>query len=207
MTTRPVLLWDVMSTLVTEPFFETMPAFFGLDLEGLLAIKDPDSWIDFEYGRIDEATYLSRFFSDGRPVDGEGLKKAMQDAYDWMPGVPELLAELSAAGYSMHALSNYSPWYRLIEDKLEISRYVAWDFVSCDIGHRKPEKEAYLHSARTLGVDPATCVFIDDRQVNVDAARDVGMQAILRTSNIQELRDALTRLGVGNGGPSKFGPR
>ena len=27
-----------------------------------------------------------------------------------------LLAELSQNGHSMHALSNYSPWYRLIED-------------------------------------------------------------------------------------------
>lgn len=194
---RPVLLWDVMSTLVTEPFLETMPAFFGLSLDQLLAVKDPTAWIDFEHGRIDEATYLSRFFRDGRPVDGEGLKRAMQGAYDYMPGVRALLTELSGAGYPMHALSNYSPWYALIEEKLELSRFLSWRFVSCETGLRKPDADAYRNAARTLEVDPGACVFVDDREVNVAAARAVGMQAILRTPDIDALRRDLAALGVG----------
>ena len=55
---RPILLFDVMDTLVREPFFTDVPAFFGMTLDELFAEKHPTSWIDFEHGRIDEARYF-----------------------------------------------------------------------------------------------------------------------------------------------------
>lgn len=42
-----------------------------------------------------------------------------------------LLARLAAAGVPMHAFSNYPAWWRLIEGKLGLSRYLEWTFVSC----------------------------------------------------------------------------
>lgn len=195
-TERPILLFDVMSTLVTEPFFEVVPAFFGMSLDELLAQKHPSAWVDFEHGRIDEATYFERFFADGRPVDGEGLKAAMRDFYALMPGVADLLDELAARGHPMYAVSNYPVWYQLIEDKLTLSKWLKWDFVSCDTGHRKPDLEAYRHVVRTLAVPAHRCVFVDDRAGNVDAAREVGMQGILRTPECDTLRADLVALGV-----------
>jgi hypothetical protein len=38
---RPVLLLDVMDTLVTDPFFEHMPRFFNMSFKELLAAKHP----------------------------------------------------------------------------------------------------------------------------------------------------------------------
>jgi FMN phosphatase YigB (HAD superfamily) len=40
-----------------------------------------------------------------------------------------------------------------------------------------------------LGVDPAACVFVDDRAVNVDAARAFGMRAL----RFEGCADALER--------------
>ncbi|MCA9548600.1 MAG: HAD family phosphatase [Myxococcales bacterium] len=196
MVATPVILWDVMSTLVEEPFYAAMPAFFGMDLPTLLQEKHPTAWIDFEAGRLDEAAYLACFFKDGRAVDGEGLKAALRAAYAWMPGVEAVLADLKAAAVPMYALSNYAPWYRIIEDELALSRYLGWDFVSCETGHRKPDPEAYLHAARSLGVPTCDCVFVDDREENVVAAEAVGMQGILRGPDVEGLRVALARLGV-----------
>ena len=119
-----------------------------------------------------------------------------------MDGVETLLAELKASGYPMYALSNYSCWYRLIEDKLALSRYVAWDFVSCRTGLRKPAAEAYRFAADRLGVRPGECVFVDDRETNVAGALAVGMQAILRREPIDELRGKLREHGVTVGIPS-----
>ena len=42
-----------------------------------------------------------------------------------------LLGRLAAAGVQVHAFSNYPAWWRLIEDKLRLSRYLDWTFVSC----------------------------------------------------------------------------
>ena len=167
-----------MGTLVTEPFYEAVPRFFGVSLDELRQLKHPTVWLEFERGLIDEAEYLSRFFTDERTIDGEALKRAMSDAYEIIDGMQPILDGLKARGVPMYALSNYSPWYQLIEQKLELSRYLDWRFVSCLTGHRKPEPEAYLNAARTLALSPGECLFIDDRLENCHAADKLGMPAV-----------------------------
>jgi FMN phosphatase YigB (HAD superfamily) len=167
----------------------------------LLDAKDPAAWIDFEHGRIDEATFYERFFLDRRAWDGPGLKGFMERCYAWMDGMEDLLAELAAAGHAIHALSNYPIWYRMIDDKLRLSRFLQWSFVSCDTGFWKPDSAAFLHAAEALGVEPRACLFIDDREVNVDVARGVGMDAIHKT-DAEAVRGELRRRGVTLGMPS-----
>jgi HAD superfamily hydrolase (TIGR01509 family) len=196
--TRPVLLLDVMDTLVRDPFRD-LPAFFGLAKEALWAAKHPTAWVDFELGRIDEATYFARFFADGRPIDGEGLKRFMAERYRWLDGVPALLGDLRAAGVELHALTNYPPWYRLIEERLGLGAHVSWTFVSCERGVRKPDAESYLGAARHLGRAPGECLFVDDRAANCAAAEAVGMPAIT-FRGAAELRAALISRGVLPGG-------
>lgn len=179
MSVRPILLLDVMETLVTEPFRAEIPALFGMSSEELLAVLNLDAWLEFEEGRIGEVEYVGRFFADRRAVDGQLLRSCVRDAYRWLAGMEELLAELKQAGFQMHALSNYPAWYQLIDESLHLSRFLDWTFVSCLTGVRKPAPDAYLRAANTLGVQPQRCLFIDDRRVNVDAARAVGMDAIL----------------------------
>lgn len=193
---RPVLLLDVMSTLVTEPFIDAIPRFFGMSFQDFLAARDPQPWIDFEHGRITEAEYAARYFKDGRTLDLEGFRGMLFDSYEWMDGVESLLAELKAAGYPMYALSNYSSWYEIIESKLGLSRFMSWDFVSCRMGHRKPAPEAYLIPLRQIGGDARDFVFVDDRQSNIDGATAVGMKGILRTPEIADLRRDLQSLGI-----------
>lgn len=190
-----VLLLDVMGTLVRDPFYEVVPEFFGLSLDELVAAKHPTAWKEFESDAIDEATLLQRFFADGRPVDGAGLKRAMRSAYAWLDGVEPLLGELRARGVVMHALSNYPRWYELIEAAVGLSAYVPWTFVSCKTGVRKPDPRAYLGPCRALAIDPGACVFVDDREVNCAAAEAVGMTAI-RFTDAARLRGDLARLGL-----------
>jgi HAD superfamily hydrolase (TIGR01509 family) len=176
---RTVLLLDVMSTLVHEPFRHEVPAFLGRTLHELHRELSMEAWIDFEHGTIDEPTFASRLFRDGRTIDYAGLVATVQAAYQYLDGIEPLLAELVAAGHPMYALSNYPVWYRLIDDKLGLSRYLSWQFVSCLTGVRKPDERAYTGAAEALGVAPAACVFVDDREDNCAAARAVGMDAIV----------------------------
>lgn len=193
---RPsVLLLDVMGTLVHDPFYVEIPRFFGMSLRELLAVKHPHAWVEFELDAIDEPTLLARFFADGRPVDGEGLRAAVRRAYRFLPGIEPLLQALVARGVAMHALSNYPRWYELIEDRLELSRYLQWSFVSCHTGVRKPDPAAYRHAARTLGVEPSACLFVDDREDNCAAAREQGMDAV-RFTDASSLHDALAERGL-----------
>lgn len=105
-----------------------------------------------------------------------------------------LLARLTQAGHAMHVLSNYPVWYRWIEERLALSRYVSWSFVSCHLGLRKPDPAIYERVAGQLRVPPAGCVFIDDRERNCEAARAVGMRAIRFRGDADELEHELSAL-------------
>ena len=187
-----VLLLDVMSTLVHEPFLEEVPAFLGRSLGELRRELSIDAWVDFECGRIDEATFAARFFRDGRAWDYEGLVAMLGRTYRYIDGVEGLLAELKAAGHAMYALSNYPVWYRIIDEKLALSRFLSWQFVSCLTGVRKPDEAAYRGVIDGLGVSAEACVFVDDRDDNCAAARAVGMDAI-RFEGAAALRGALAQ--------------
>jgi len=193
---RPrALLLDVMGTLVHDPFYVEVPAFFGMTLAQLVEAKHPKTWVRFEEGAVGEAWALANFFADARPFDHAGLERSMRAAYRWLEGMEELLADLVARGVALHALSNYSPWYRWIEEELGLSRYIAWSFVSCDTGLRKPAREAFLGATRALGIAPGACLLVDDRAENCRAAREVGMAAV-EFAGAAALRAELARRGL-----------
>jgi FMN hydrolase / 5-amino-6-(5-phospho-D-ribitylamino)uracil phosphatase len=189
------ILFDVMGTLVYDPFFVEVPRALGMSLRELLRDKHPRAWIDFELGQIDEAQLEARFFLDGRSYPHAAMKQAMIEAYTWLDGVEAIVRELVEAGHELHLLSNYTDWYKLIEAKLQLSRYAAWSFVSCDVGVRKPDPEAYLGPARKLGCEPSQLLFVDDRASNCEAAVAQGLDAIL-FEDAASLRRALQERGL-----------
>lgn len=169
------LLLDVMGTLVHDPFYEEMPRWFGLSLDELLAQKDPHAWVDFEFGAIDQEAFSERFFADRRPIDGEGLRRKARESFRLLDGIEELLQELKERGVPMHAFSNYPIWWQDVEQATGLSRWLRWSFVSCDLGLRKPDPKAYREVLRRLGTEAPECVFVDDQERNVLAARELGM--------------------------------
>lgn len=179
MSSRPVVLLDVMDTIVWDPY-RLIPGFFGAeDFRVLYEDRDKSAWLEYERGEIDEAAFLDRFFIDGRDYDRQGLRSLLFDNYRWLDGMENLLARLKESGAEVHALSNYPDWYLAIEDRLGLSRYLQWTFVSCLTGVRKPDARAYLGPAEALGRDPGDLIFVDDRQKNVDGAIAAGLQGVL----------------------------
>jgi HAD superfamily hydrolase (TIGR01509 family) len=90
----------------------------------------------------------------------------------------ELLADLRASGCTMHAFSNYPVWYELVEQRLGLSRFLEWTFVSCRTGLRKPDPAAYRSVVEELGIPAEHFVFVDDRESNCEAARQSGMGSV-----------------------------
>lgn len=196
-----VILFDVMDTLVVDPFFEGLEAFFGLSFRAMVRAVQPGSWVRFERGEIDEETYLQTMFRDRREVDREALHACLRQGYRYVEGMDALLDELVAARVPMHALSNYPTWHALVDEKLTLSARVPWTFVSHKTGLRKPDAEAFLGAAHTLGLPPQRCLLIDDREENCVAARALGMPAV-RFENAATTRMALVDLGLLNTGES-----
>jgi len=190
-----VIFFDVMDTLVRDPFHEVMPSFLGMTLDEMLAAKHPTAWVDFELGRIDEATFLELFLQ-GRPFDAAGFCQVVRESYRLMPGVEALLVDLRARlpETSLYALSNYPPWYRWIEERCHLDRLLDGAFVSYEMAARKPDPAAYLGPCDKLGVKTEEALFIDDRKRNCAAARALGMDTVVFVG-AEDLRQELARRG------------
>ncbi len=187
----PIVLWDVMGTLVHDPFHSEMPEFFGMSFDAMFAAKHPTAWVEFELGRRTEREFLHDFFADRRDFDHRGFIDAVRTAYRWLPGMEELLADLRGAGFAMHAFSNYPVWYELIEERLALSRFLDWTFVSCRTGLRKPDPAAYARVLSELGVPAEQVMLVDDRERNCHAARE-GNIAAVRFEGVDSVRRYLT---------------
>ncbi len=192
---QPVLLVDVMDTLVYNPFNVEIPRFFGLSQSELLLEKHPTAWIRFETGEIDEAEYLRIYFADGRDFDHAEFLDVVRGAYRWVDGAEQLLQRLHGQGFQIHAFSNYPIWYHTIEARLRLSRYLDWTFVSCLTGVRKPASAAYFGAAQKLNLSVEACLLIDDSVANCRAAEAIGMPAIA-FSDTASLQKEMQRRGL-----------
>jgi putative hydrolase of the HAD superfamily len=68
---------------------------------------------------------------------------------------------------------------------------------SAEEGMAKPEAEIYRRAAARLGLPPESCVFVDDYEVNVQAAQALGMRGIVyRVDRGQDLATLLADLDV-----------
>jgi putative hydrolase of the HAD superfamily len=63
-------------------------------------------------------------------------------------------------------------------------------FTSHEIGHRKPQPESFAHVLEAIGVPAQEVLLFDDLAANVDAARALGVQAVLVRSPA-DVRSAL----------------
>jgi len=158
------------------------------------------TWKAIERGRGDlrawreEAHRLLEALA-GRPLPR--LHEAWRSAQHLIPENVELVRALRPA-YRVGILSNADATLRVrLRDGLWI--HDLFDIVVCsaEAGMAKPEPAIYHLAAERLGLPPEACVFIDDHEPNVTAARQVGMRGILfRVDRGQDLRAELTALGV-----------
>ena len=151
-----------------------------------------------ERGELDAAGYfttLRRTLCLDLP--DEEIVAGWNDIY--LGPIPGMSALLSAASqnFPLYAFTNSNPthqsaWFGLFASELSAFRSI---FVSCDLGLRKPDPDAFIVVAGRTGFQISEPLFFDDTPENVEGARTVGMQAVLVRS-IADVREALLRLGI-----------
>lgn len=96
----------------------------------------------------------------------------------------ELIKELKEKGYKVYLLSNYPlDMYKLHWPTFRFFELVDGYIVSAVEKLRKPDIRIYKLLCERYGLEPSACIFFDDRQINVDAAIEVGMLGILFESD------------------------
>jgi putative hydrolase of the HAD superfamily len=71
---------------------------------------------------------------------------------------------------------------KLLTDKIKHYRFlndVHVKIFSDEVGIRKPDMRIYVHCIKELGVRPEECIFIDDKEENLEPARKLGIHTVL----------------------------
>jgi putative hydrolase of the HAD superfamily len=113
-----------------------------------------------------------------------------------MPGINGLLAR-AAERLPLYAFSNTNSAHvaHFTKPYADVLSHFREVFLSCAIGLRKPDAEAYDHVIRAIGVPRERIVFFDDLAENIEGARKRGLTAVHVTSP-NDVADALTALGI-----------
>lgn len=110
-----------------------------------------------------------------------------------MPGAIEVVRALQARGFTLAiASSAVGSSIDVILRRLGIRDAFELIVDGSEVVHGKPDPEAYLVTARKLGVPPQACVVIEDSHVGVVAAKRAGMYCIAVRNPHAQIRQDLS---------------
>ena len=201
---KPNIVFDMGQVLMdfAPPKFIARLGYTGEDAQALLQeVFKGWEWVAFDRGDVTGEDVVDSACSR-LPARLHGAAREL--VFHWwdemipMPGAEELVKELHDKGYPLYVLSNASQDFHKYFDRIPGSEYLPRErrFVSSDHRLLKPEHEIYELFFRTYDLAPESCVFIDDNPSNVEAARRLGMQALVHRGDIHRLRRELRDLGI-----------
>jgi putative hydrolase of the HAD superfamily len=196
--------------VLTTPLIRSFMAFqdvTGISMETLgttmqrIAEADGEHPLfELERGRITEAAFLERMADElERDLSHRPEMHRFGEIYfeALRPNEPmiDLMRELKAGGYRLALLTNnVREWEPVWRSMLPVDEIFELVVDSAFVGCRKPERRIYEIALERLDLPAASCLFVDDVEVNVEAARELGLAAIHFRANdqaIPELRTAL----------------
>ena len=139
-------------------------------------------WLDLDAGRIDECAAVPEFAAslgiDTCEID-RILYAARESLVPLAPGVA-LLKELGSLGCDLTCLTNMSrETYAHVRPKFAFWESFRGIVVSGHVRMAKPDPAIFRHIVEHLNLVPSETLFIDDLPANVEAARSIGLAAIV----------------------------
>ena len=179
--------------VLTSPLFEAFVAWqrqSGLSFERMgqaMADATEGSGVhplyELEKGAISEAEFLRMLEAELDPGTSlSGMRDVYFEHLHPNPAMIDFMRELRGRGFRMALLTNnvreWEPQWRAKLPEIDEIFEVVVD--SAFVGMRKPDREIYELTLERLGdgIAPPECVFIDDVDVNCEAARELGMRAV-----------------------------
>ncbi len=111
-----------------------------------------------------------------------------------MPGAVDVIRTLQSSGMALAITSSaVGPSIERILVRLGLRDAFGLIVDGSEVMHGKPDPEAYLLTARKLGVDPGACLVFEDSEVGVLAAKRAGMFCVaVRNPRALTLQDLST---------------
>lgn len=200
---KKVVIFDLGGVLLNLNIDLSFGALVALGLDQRLLTEENclmnETILRFDRGDIsaeDFFAYIESALPERvRSLPSDELRERIMEIWNMMLGnYPiekiERIKALRSQGYRVVLLSNTNEghWDR-IEQKLYktagcyMSELFDALYLSYKMRMRKPEPEIFLELLRAEGAEPNECLFFDDSQQNCDAARSLGIEAIMVERN------------------------
>jgi putative hydrolase of the HAD superfamily len=196
--------------VLTTPLIQSFVAFqdqTGIAMETLgsamqrIAERDGSHPLfELEKGELTEALFLERIADELEPELGHRpemhrFSEIYFEALKPNPPMIDLMRELKRRGLRMALLTNnVREWEPLWRSMIPIDALFEVVVDSAFVGCRKPDPKIYQITLERIGLAGNDCLFVDDVEVNCDAARELGMTAVhfqVNEQAIEEIRAAL----------------
>ena len=177
-----VFLFDIGNVLCDFPYERFLKRYEEMSgkLGGIHEPEDEALYHAVERGEISDQVYVDRM----------NVRKQLQWQVEDLVGAWQQIFSSNEVGRSLyfHAIEQQIPVYTLSNITEYHVRAIEreWDgllasatglFLSYEMGCRKPESKIYEMAIERLQVPAEACFFIDDLAENIEAARELGMQA------------------------------
>jgi putative hydrolase of the HAD superfamily len=198
--------------VLTSPLLDSFAAFqdssgislqaLGLAMGAILEREGVNPLFELETGRMTEADFLRALGAEltaqlGRTVDLHGFGERYFDHLHPNERLIEYMRELRDRGYKLAiCTNNVREWEERWRSKLPVDEIFGVVVDSAFVGTRKPEPRIYELTLERLGVAPGAALLVDDIELNCDAARALGINAVWFRSTeqaIEEIEASLAR--------------
>jgi epoxide hydrolase-like predicted phosphatase len=150
--------------------------------------------IDLETGKLPEEEFEPQFAAmlgvdHARLIDRLFARST--------PDEPMLAAVLEARRQGIRTGLISNSWGTRRYDRARLSELFDAVVISGEVGVRKPAAEIYRMGAERIGLDPPSCVFVDDLPFNLGPAAELGMATVHHTDSSRTIGELEALLGVG----------
>jgi putative hydrolase of the HAD superfamily len=154
-----------------------------------------------ERGEVSEPEFLEILRDGLEPRLGHRpelhrFREVFFDALDPNEPMIELMRECKRGGHRMAMLTNnVQEWEPLWRTMLPVDEIFELVIDSGWVGYRKPERQVYEITLERLGLPATACLFVDDLEVNCEAARELGFTAVHYREPEQAIAEVRAVLG------------
>lgn len=160
------------------------PRSFGEALHSLAENGGKNPLFELECGRITEVEFQRQLADALEPILGHRPEIAefgqlLFEALDPNPGMIDLIREVRRDGYRAALLTNnVKEWEATWRSMLPVDELFETVVDSAFVGCRKPDPPIYHLTLERVGLEPEQCIFIDDMEINIDAANEIGIHGV-----------------------------
>ena len=152
------------------------------------AIFNNEDWIEGDRGTVINTQEWLNLFIENDPLYEKQIRevyKNLGDTISIMPYTNEWIQYFRKRQFRIYYLSNYScELYRQTQKQLQFLKEFDGGIFSWKEKCIKPDKRIYQCLLDRYQITPEKALFFDDRQENIEAAKQMGIQGVLFKKDI-----------------------